>query len=83
MSLYGFNIIRVDGKLYAHAGTQNEWTGNVSYSFKKVYQKGGKYYFKSDNQAHECTSAVLSHMKWEDQRKEEHEFYLKYKNKIF
>lgn len=83
MSLYGFNIIRVDGKFYAHAGIQNEWSGNVSYTFKRIYHKGGRYYFKADSQVHDCSSAVASHIQYEAQRQEEHNFYLKYKNKIF
>ena len=36
MSLYGFDILRCDGKLFAYARIQNDYTGNVA-GFKKAF----------------------------------------------
>lgn len=82
MSLYGFEILRCDGKLFAYTRIQNEWNGNISCSFKRVYRREGRCYFKADGRNHDCTDQVSSYVKRENDRAAEHEFYIKYKGRI-
>ena len=83
MSLYEFDILRCDGKLFAYTRIQNDYTGNVSGYFKRIYQKDADYYFKADGRKHICTNQVASFVRHEVDRKQEHDFYIKYRNRIY
>ena len=53
MSVWDSEIIEADGNLYAYVRVQNEFTGNISGSFRRIYfDKKGKPYAKVDGSNH-------------------------------
>ena len=50
MSIWDKEIIKANGELYCFVRIQNEFTGNISGAFKKVYYKDGHHYCKADGQ---------------------------------
>ena len=48
MSIWDKEIIKAGGALYCFLRIQNEFTGNISGTFKKVYYKDGHHYCKAD-----------------------------------
>ena len=78
--LYDTELVRVDGNLYAFIRTQNEFTGNVSGSFRRIYKDKHGYYAKADGKNNYMTSQVQSFIQREAQEKEYRDFYKKYHN---
>lgn len=53
MSVWDSEIIESDGNLYAYVRVQNDYTGNISGSFRRIYfDKKGKPYAKVDGSNH-------------------------------
>lgn len=53
MSVWGSEIIEADGNLYAYIRVQNDYTGNIAGSFRRIYfDKKGKPYAKVDGSNH-------------------------------
>ena len=50
MAIWDKEIIKANGELYCFVRIQNEFTGNISGAFKKVYYKDGHHYCKADGQ---------------------------------
>ena len=48
MAIWDKEIIKANGDLYCFVRIQNEFTGNISGAFKKVYYKDGHHYCKAD-----------------------------------
>lgn len=48
MSIWDKEIIKANGELYCFVRIQNEFTGNISGAFKKIYYKNGHHYCKAD-----------------------------------
>ena len=53
MSVWDSEIIEADGNLYAYIRVQNDYTGNIAGSFRRIYfDKKGKPYAKVDGSNH-------------------------------
>lgn len=78
--LYDTEVVRVDGNLYAFIRVQNEFTGNVSGSFRRIYKDKDGYYAKADGKNNYMTSQVQSFLQRESQEREYRDFYKKYHN---
>lgn len=79
--IYDKEVIRVDGNLYAYIRVQNEYTGNVSGSFRRIYKDKNGYYAKCDGKNNYISiDGFLQH---EALQKEAMEFYKKYKGRVF
>lgn len=49
MSTWSAEVIEADGNLFAYVRIQNDYTGNISGNFRRIYtDKNGKSYFKAD-----------------------------------
>ena len=48
MSIWDKEIVKANGDLYCFVRIQNEFTGNISGAFKKIYYKDGHHYCKAD-----------------------------------
>lgn len=49
MSLYYYEVIRVDGDLRVFTKIQNEYTGTITESIRQIfYNKDGQRYFRAD-----------------------------------
>lgn len=69
-------IVRANGDLYAFIQVQNEYTGNVSGSFRRVYQNNEVgYYAKADGKNQCVNNAVLHFLRQEQQMKDIYKFY--------
>ena len=82
MSLWSFDIIRADGNLFAYCRIQDDYTGNIAGRFFKVHQSGFDYYFRADGKRNLCTRQVSALLASEENIKQEHEFYKKYRGFI-
>ena len=83
MSIWSYDIIRADGKLFAYIRIQDDYTGNIAGRFSKVHQTNeGFYYFRAEGKRKLCTNHVAALLQEEENRKTEHEFYKKYKGFI-
>ena len=77
MSLWSIDIQEADGNLFAYVRVQNEWTGNRSGAFRRIYtDKFGRTYFKADGQNHYID--VQSYLDRQEHIKTALEFYKKY-----
>lgn len=83
MSLWDSEILRVDGHLFVYVRVQNDYSGNVSGSFRRIYQnKNGDYYAKADGINQNLTNQVNRFLVWEHGQKEMEDFYNKYSKQI-
>ena len=82
MSIWSYDIIRADGKLFAYIRIQDDYTGNIAGRFSKVHQSGFDYYFRAEGKRNLCTRQVAALIAEEENRKTEHDFYKKYKGFI-
>ena len=82
MATWSTDIIEVDGKLFAYVRLQNEFSGNVSGHFRRIYyDKSGRSYFKADG--YNQYVDVRSFKNYQDRVKEALEFYKKYRDRIY
>lgn len=81
--IWGIEIIRVDGNLFAYTRIQNEFTGNISGHFRRIYKDKNGYYAKADGKNQYLNSAVDSFLKQESYTKEALDFFKKYKGRIY
>lgn len=83
MSLWDSEILRVDGHLFVYVRVQNDYSGNVSGSFRRIYQnKNGDYYAKADGSNQNLTNQVNRFLASEIRQKEVADFYNKYHSQI-
>lgn len=53
-------IVKADGNLYAFIKVQDEYTGNTSGSFRRVYCDNDGYYAKVEGKNHYLNKQVMS-----------------------
>lgn len=83
MSIWDNEILRVDGNLFVYVRVQNDYSGNISGSFRRIYQnKNGDYYAKADGANQNLTNQVNRFIASEIRQKEITDFYNKYHNQI-
>lgn len=83
MSLWDNEILRVDGHLFVYVRVQNDYSGNISGSFRRIYQnKNGDYYAKADGSNQNLTNQVNRFIASEIRQKEVIDFYNKYHSQI-
>lgn len=83
MGIWDTEVIRVDGNLFAYIKVQNDYSGNVSGSFRRIYQdKQGHYYAKADGRNQNMDNQVNRLLYCENRNKEIMDFYNKYHNHI-
>lgn len=79
MGIWDMEVIRVDGHLFAYIRVQNDYSGNVSGSFRRIYQdKDGHYYAKADGRNQNMDNQVKVLLANEEQTKRIRDFYKKY-----
>lgn len=79
MGIWDTEVIRVDGNLFAYIKVQNDYYGNVSGSFRRIYQdKQGHYYAKADGRNQNMDNQVNVLLAYEARQKEIKDFYDKY-----
>lgn len=79
MALYGFEITRLNGDLYAFIRIQDEWTGNITEGIRQVKLDGNDYYFRAETQRHNCTVNVARFREYENKVKSALDWYNKTK----
>ena len=79
MSLWNIEVLRIDGQLYAHVRIQNDYTGNISGSVRKVINHDGHYYIHADTNKHVVDQQVSAFIERENLIKSAIDFYKKYK----
>lgn len=83
MGIWDTEVIRVDGNLFAYIKVQNDYSGNVSGSFRRIYQdKNGHYYAKADGHNQNMDNQVNRLLADEIKNKEIRDFYKKYSSQI-
>ena len=58
MSIWGSEIVKADGNLYAYIRVQNDYTGNIAGSFRRIYKDKNGYYAKVDGSNHYFNNQV-------------------------
>lgn len=76
-------VFKVDGNLYVFTRIQNEFTGNISGHFRRIYKDKHGYYAKADGKNNYLNGEVESFLKREVYQKEALEFFKNYKKKIY
>lgn len=77
MAIWETEVIRVDGNLFAYVRVQNEYNGNISGSFRRIYQdKNGDYYAKADGSNQNLTNQVNRFLASEIRQKEITDFII-------
>ena len=83
MGLWDTEVLRVDGNLFAYVRVQNDYNGNISGSFRRIYQdKNNHYYAKADGRNQNMDAQVQKFLAYELRQKEYKEFYDKYSKQI-
>ena len=79
MSMWSYDVLEADGNLFAYVRIQNDYTGNIVGSFRRIYtDKFGRTYFKADGQNHFID--VSSYLDHKEKIAKALEFYRKYNN---
>lgn len=79
MGIWDAEAVRVDGNLFAYIKVQNDYFGNVSGNFRRIYQdKNGHYYAKADGRNQNMDNQVNVLLEYEAMQKELKDFYNKY-----
>lgn len=81
--IWGNEVFKVDGNLYVFTRIQNEFTGNISGHFRRIYKDKHGYYAKADGKNNYLNGEVESFLKREVYQKEALEFFKNYKKKIY
>ena len=76
-------VFRCDGNLYVFTRIQNEFTGNISGHFRRIYNDHMGYYAKVDGKNNYISGEVDAFLKREAIQKEAIEFYKKYNRKYY
>lgn len=72
--IWGNEVLRVDGNLYVFTRIQNEFTGNISGHFRRIYKDKNGYYAKADGKNNYLNGEVESFLKHEAYQKEAQDF---------
>ena len=80
--IWDAEVLRVDGNLYAYIRVQNEFTGNISGTFRRIYKNKDGYYAQADGKKNYLNSKVDALLAHEARQKDITDFYNKYKNQI-
>ena len=76
-------VLRVDGNLYVYTRIQNEFTGNISGHFRRIYKDKNGYYAKADGKNNYLNGEVDAFLKREAYQTEALDFFKKYKSRIY
>lgn len=76
-------VLRVDGNLYVYTRIQNEFTGNISGHFRRIYKDKNGYYAKADGKNNYLNGEVDAFLKREAYQEEALDFFKKYKSRIY
>lgn len=79
MSLYDFEITRLNGDLYAFVRIQDEWTGSIKEGLRQIRLDGNKYVFRCETITHNATNQVQKFKMKEDTIKTALDWYNKTK----
>lgn len=83
MGIWDTEVIRVDGNLFAYIRVQNDYSGNISGSFRRIYKdKHGHYYAKADGRNQNMDTAVSSLLAHEQRLNVISDFYNKYHKQV-
>ena len=58
MSIWDSEVVKADGQLFIYVRVQNDFTGNISGSFRRLYQDKHGWYAKVDGSNHYFTDKV-------------------------
>ncbi len=81
--IWGNEVLRVDGNLFVYTRIQNEFTGNISGHFRRIYKDKNGYYAKADGKNNYLNGEVETFLKHEAHQNEALDFYKKYKSRIY
>ena len=76
--IWDAEIVKADGHLYAFVRIQNEFTGNISGSFRRIYKDKNGYYAKVDGSNHYFNHEVEVFQRNNDLVSEAKTFFKKY-----
>jgi len=80
--IWSNEVVRCDGNLFAYVRVQDEYTGNIAGSFRRIYfNKEGKAYYKADGKNQLID--VNPFLQYEERVKKALEFQKKYEGKVF
>lgn len=65
MSIWDSEVVKADGQLFIYVRVQNDYTGNISGSFRKLYQDKYGWYAKVDGSNHYFSDKVDAFRKQE------------------
>lgn len=56
MSLYDYELVRLNGDIKAYVRIQNDYTGQITEGIRNIFLKCNKRYFRADGQEVNVTS---------------------------
>lgn len=74
MAIWDVEIVKADGNMYAFVRVQNEFTGNISGSFRRIYKDKNGFYAKVDGSNHYFNNEVARFTAYQEQIKDALEF---------
>ena len=80
MGIWDSEIVKVNGELYAFVRVQNDFTGNISGAFRRIYKDKNGYYCKVDGSNKYFNNQVEAFKKRDAEIKTAMEFYRQYGN---
>ena len=79
MAIWDAEIVKADGNMYAFIRVQNDFTGNVSGSFRRIYKDKNGFYAKVDGSNHYFNNEVARFTAYQEQIRDALEFRKKVK----
>lgn len=77
MSVWGAEVVRIDGQLMAAVKIQDDWTGSISLHLRKMYLDGNTYYCNVLKNRVNMTGKRAAYLQYEDRCKDALEWYAK------
>lgn len=79
MAIWDVEIVKADGNMYAFIRVQNDFTGNISGSFRRIYKDKNGFYAKVDGSNHYFNNEVARFTAYQEQIRDALEFRKKVK----
>lgn len=80
MSIWAYDLMRVDGSVRVYTRIQNEYTGQITDGIRDIFtDKNGKKYFRADHQQIFIDKEYNAFIEHENTVKSALDFYKKYK----
>lgn len=79
MSIYNYELVRLNGDIKAYVRIQNDWSGQITEGIRNIFLKDNNYYFHADGTTVNVNTRREDFLRREDQIRTALDWYQKTK----